>query len=383
MQPPPPPHVWATAPPYCYHGPPPSPPPQQQQQVAPEEEKGAGWGADGARSLWIGGLLPWMDEGYLSSCFSRSPEVTLLVSVPRCPCCYYLSESASGSNAYAIASRASNFLSLAVTHINHSLSLHQSINQYVFPQRFHPMQLVSVVIKRNKQTGQSEGFGFLNFADHVTADQILQSYNGQEMPNAGRDFKLNWVTTTAPETRVADDPDHAIYVGDLAYDVTDFMLHHVFKSRYPSVKSAKVIWDRVTGRSKGYGFVLFGDVNEHRQAMTEMNGAYCSTMPMRIRPAPDKKILSHNTQGTDSDYNPNNSRLFVGSLDPSVTDEDLKQAFNPYGDIVNVKVIVGKRCGFVEYSSRYLFCYHMVSKYCSVDCCTSQAADQISDICTL
>ncbi|KAG8081213.1 hypothetical protein GUJ93_ZPchr0007g5907 [Zizania palustris] len=286
MQPPPPPHVWATAPPYCYHGPPPSPPPQQQQQVAPEEEKGAGWGADGARSLWIGGLLPWMDEGYLSSCFSRSPE------------------------------------------------------------------LVSVVIKRNKQTGQSEGFGFLNFADHVTADQILQSYNGQEMPNAGRDFKLNWVTTTAPETRVADDPDHAIYVGDLAYDVTDFMLHHVFKSRYPSVKSAKVIWDRVTGRSKGYGFVLFGDVNEHRQAMTEMNGAYCSTMPMRIRPAPDKKILSHNTQGTDSDYNPNNSRLFVGSLDPSVTDEDLKQAFNPYGDIVNVKVIVGKRCGFVEYSSR-------------------------------
>jgi hypothetical protein len=38
-----------------------------------------------------------------------------------------------------------------------------------------------------------------------------------------------------------------------------------------------------------------------------------------------------------------------------VTGEDLKEAFSPYGDITDVKVIVGKRCGFVTYSSRYLF----------------------------
>jgi RNA recognition motif-containing protein len=150
------------------------------------------------------------------------------------------------------------------------------------------MQLMSVVIKRNKETRKSEGFGYLNFADHITADQVLHSYNGQRMPNADRDFRLNWVMHTAPEKPASAKPaedDHAIYVGGLAYDVTDFMLHNVFKNRYPSVTRATVIRDGFVGPSKGYGFVLFGDVNERRQAMTEMDGAYCSTRPMHIRAA--------------------------------------------------------------------------------------------------
>uniref|UniRef100_A0A0D9WUJ5 RRM domain-containing protein n=1 Tax=Leersia perrieri TaxID=77586 RepID=A0A0D9WUJ5_9ORYZ len=44
--------------------------------------------------------------------------------------------------------------------------------------------------------------------------------------------------------------------------------------------------------------------------------------------------------------------LFIGSLDPSVTDEDLMEAFGAYGELVNVKVITGKQVGFVKYSSR-------------------------------
>lgn len=173
------------------------------------------------------------------------------------------------------------------------------------------MQLLSLIIRRSKQTGQSEGFGFLNFADNTTTAQVLKSYNGQKMPNAVQDFKLNWATQQpAPEKlpdtdskldlatqqdapqRHADDnssSDHSIFVGDLAYDVTEYMLHHLFKTRYPSVKSAKIIFDRFTGRSKCYGFVQFGDVNEQTQALTEMNGAYCSTRPMRIGPVPNKK----------------------------------------------------------------------------------------------
>jgi RNA recognition motif-containing protein len=173
------------------------------------------------------------------------------------------------------------------------------------------MQLLSVVIRRSKQTGQSEGFGFLKFADHTAAARILKSYNGQKMPNTVRDFKLNWATQR-PSTEKLPDPDfkidpamqqdapqrhadndssseHSIFVGDLSYDVTEYMLHHLFKTRYPSVKSAKIIFDRFTGRSKCFGFVQFGDVNEQTQALTEMNGAYCSTRPMRIGPVPNKK----------------------------------------------------------------------------------------------
>ncbi|OEL26573.1 Polyadenylate-binding protein RBP45 [Dichanthelium oligosanthes] len=197
----------------------------------------------GTRKLWIGGLLHWMNEDYLYACFTWSPE------------------------------------------------------------------LLSLVIMRSKHTGQSEGFGFLNFADHTTATNILKSYNGQKMPNADRDFSLHWAAPQPPAPEKLPDQDsklerasqqdahtdgpaasdHAIFVGDLAFDVTEYMLHHLFKTRYPSVKSAKVIFDKLTGHSKGYGFVHFGDANEHVQAMAEMNGAYCSTRPMRIGPAPNKK----------------------------------------------------------------------------------------------
>ena len=49
----------------------------------------------------------------------------------------------------------------------------------------------------------------------------------------------------------------SLFVGDLAPDVTDIILQEYFRQFYPSVRSAKVITDAATGRSKGYGFVRF------------------------------------------------------------------------------------------------------------------------------
>uniref|UniRef100_A0ACD5UNE3 Uncharacterized protein n=1 Tax=Avena sativa TaxID=4498 RepID=A0ACD5UNE3_AVESA len=283
---PPSPQNWAKARPYQYRG--------VQQQAPPDAEDESDSGGFTRRSLRIGGLLDWMDEDYLQSCFYSSSE------------------------------------------------------------------LLSVVIKRDKETGQSEGFGFLNFTNHEIAELVLQSYHGQKMPNTDIDFTLRWVTWNTPEDQIED--VHAIYVGDLGLDVTDFMLHHLFKCRYPSVKSAKVAWDNCAGCSKGFGFVTFRDVNERRQAMNEMNGAYCSTRRMRVGPATHKVHFGPatnkddvRTQEADSDCNRNDKRgsqLFVGGLDLSVTDEDLKKTFSPYGEITDVKVIVGKKYGFVTYLSR-------------------------------
>ncbi|KAL0928654.1 hypothetical protein M5K25_000563 [Dendrobium thyrsiflorum] len=56
----------------------------------------------------------------------------------------------------------------------------------------------------------------------------------------------------------------------------------------PLLRGAKVVTDRATGRSKGYGFVKFRDLNEQPHAMTDMNGAFCSSRPMRIGPASNK-----------------------------------------------------------------------------------------------
>ncbi|KAJ0984921.1 hypothetical protein J5N97_003277 [Dioscorea zingiberensis] len=83
--------------------------------------------------------------------------------------------------------------------------------------------------------------------------------------------------------------DHFIFVGDLASVVTDTMLQETIASRYSSVKGAKVVIDANTGRLKGYGFVRFGDDEEKTQAMTGMNGVYCSGRPMRVGAATPRK----------------------------------------------------------------------------------------------
>jgi RNA recognition motif-containing protein len=78
-------------------------------------------------------------------------------------------------------------------------------------------------------------------------------------------------------------------------------LEEVFRASYPSVRGAKVVIDKLTGRPKGYGFVHFGDLNEQARAMTEMNGLMLSTRQMRIGPAANKKNMdgqqTHATNG--------------------------------------------------------------------------------------
>uniref|UniRef100_A0A1J3DQL0 Polyadenylate-binding protein RBP45A n=1 Tax=Noccaea caerulescens TaxID=107243 RepID=A0A1J3DQL0_NOCCA len=269
----------------------PSPGQQQQQYYGAGSQNP---GADGEiRSLWIGDLQPWMDEGYIMSIFAQSGEAQ------------------------------------------------------------------SAKVIRNKQTGQCEGYGFIEFANHAAAERVLQTYNGAQMPSCEQTFRLNWAQSGAGERRQAEGPDYTIFVGDLAPEVSDYMLTETFTNVYRSVKGAKVVTDRTTGRSKGYGFVRFSDESEQMRAMTEMNGQYCATRPMRIGPAANKQPLTmrpatyqDNQGGNPGESDPSNTTIFVGALDASVTDDELKSVFGQFGELVHVKIPPGKRCGFVQYTNR-------------------------------
>lgn len=149
---------------------------------------------------------------------------------------------------------------------------------------------------RNKQTGLPEGYGFIEYMTRAAAERVLQTYNGTLMPNSDQNFRLNWATLGPGERRQDEGPDYTIFVGDLAADVTDHTLQETFRAHYPSVKGAKIVIDRTTGRSKGYGFVRFADETEQLRAMNEMNGMYCSSRPMRIGPAANKKPIAATQQ---------------------------------------------------------------------------------------
>ena len=49
---------------------------------------------------------------------------------------------------------------------------------------------------------------------------------------------------------------------------------------------------------------------------------------------------------------PNNTTIFIGNLSPLVTEDDLRMTFLQFGDIMSVKIPIGKACGFVQFAVR-------------------------------
>eukprot|EP00890_Picochlorum_soloecismus_P004348 jgi/Picsp_1/4914/NSC_02278-R1_protein len=219
-------------------------------------------------------------------------------------------------------------------------------------------QLLSVKLIRNKATGLSEGYAFLEMKSHDAAEQVLQACNGRPIPGASdMVFRLNWAAYGVGKTSQPASDDHSLFVGDLAPDVSDLILQEYFRQFYPSVRSAKVITDVATGRSKGYGFVRFSAENERNLALTTMNGHFLSNRPIRVSLATAKKnaILAQQslmTQPHPSDLDPTNTTLFIGGLSSQVVEEQLRALFSQFGDIIYVKIPQGKGCGFVQFVLR-------------------------------
>ncbi|XP_077985409.1 RNA-binding protein 42-like isoform X1 [Glandiceps talaboti] len=79
-----------------------------------------------------------------------------------------------------------------------------------------------------------------------------------------------------------DNNDFRIFCGDLGNEVTDELLTRVF-SKFPSFTRAKVVRDKRTNKTKGFGFVSFKDPNDFIAAMREMNGRYVGNRPIKLR----------------------------------------------------------------------------------------------------
>jgi hypothetical protein len=87
------------------------------------------------------------------------------------------------------------------------------------------------------------------------------------------------------DTLLEWDPSHLrLFVGNLAGETTDESLLKAF-SRWKSVQKARVIRDKRTTKSKGYGFVSFSDADDFFQAAKEMHGKYIQSHPVVVKKA--------------------------------------------------------------------------------------------------
>ncbi|XP_010528758.1 PREDICTED: RNA-binding protein 42-like [Tarenaya hassleriana] len=86
--------------------------------------------------------------------------------------------------------------------------------------------------------------------------------------------------------------DYRLFCGDLGNEVNDDVLSKAF-SRYLSFNMARVIRDKRTSKTRGYGFVSFANPADLAAALKEMNGKYVGNRPIKLRKSTWKQRIDY------------------------------------------------------------------------------------------
>ncbi|KNA25037.1 hypothetical protein SOVF_010030 [Spinacia oleracea] len=158
-------------------------------------------------------------------------------------------------------------------------------------------QVKSIEIIYDKVTDRSRGFGFVTMGSVDEAKEAVRLFDGSqvggrtvranlpEVPRGG-ERKVMGPTIRNSNQSYVDTP-HKIYAGNLGWGVTTQGLREAFVNR-EGFLSAKVIYERASGRSRGFGFVTFSTVEAANSALTSMNGVELEGRPLRLNMASDR-----------------------------------------------------------------------------------------------
>ncbi|XP_065856640.1 29 kDa ribonucleoprotein A, chloroplastic [Euphorbia lathyris] len=148
------------------------------------------------------------------------------------------------------------------------------------------VEMVEVIY--DKVTGRSRGFGFVTMSSIEEVEAAAQQFNGYELD--GRSLRVN---SGPPPPRESSfprgggggggsfDSSNRLYVGNLSWGVDNLALENLF-SEQGKVVDAKVVYDRETGRSRGFGFVTYNSAEEVESAIESLNGAELDGRAIRV-----------------------------------------------------------------------------------------------------
>ncbi len=75
--------------------------------------------------------------------------------------------------------------------------------------------------------------------------------------------------------------DYRIFCGNLGNEVTDEVLSSSFR-KYATFQRARIVRDKRTGKTKGFGFVSISGIDDYIRAMKEMDGKYVGNRPIKL-----------------------------------------------------------------------------------------------------
>ena len=160
------------------------------------------------------------------------------------------------------------------------------------------VEMVEVIY--DKLTGRSRGFGFVTMSTVEEVEEAVEQFNGyvldgrtlkvnsgpppprdQSSPRGFREQSSRGGFRQQSSTRGPSGGDNRVYVGNLSWNVDDSALANLFNEQ-GNVLGARVIYDRESGRSRGFGFVTYGSTEEVDKAVSNLDGTDLDGRQIRV-----------------------------------------------------------------------------------------------------
>jgi polyadenylate-binding protein len=188
-------------------------------------------------------------------------------------------------------------------------------------------EIASVFINKDDE-GKSKGFGFVNFADHESAEKALEALNGKNLAdpdNEGettelyvskgqkkseRTREIKAKVDALQQEKLAKFNGMNLFVKNLDDTITEEILRESF-DKFGTITSAKIVRDeQLPGNpSKGFGYVCYSSPEEATRAVTELNGKILRTKPITVALHQSKEQRRAHLAAT---YQPRNMRGYPG-----------------------------------------------------------------------
>ncbi|XP_072937918.1 poly(U)-binding-splicing factor half pint isoform X2 [Epargyreus clarus] len=147
-----------------------------------------------------------------------------------------------------------------------------------------------------------------------------------------------------------------VYVGSISFELKEDTIRQAFLPFGP-IKSINMSWDPVTQKHKGFAFVEYEIPEAAQLSLEQMNGVMLGGRNIKVvgRPSnmPQAQAVIDEIQEEAKQYN----RIYVASIHPELTEDDIKNVFEAFGPITYCKLAYGasahkhKGYGFIEYAT--------------------------------
>ncbi|KAK3019096.1 hypothetical protein RJ639_004965 [Escallonia herrerae] len=128
-----------------------------------------------------------------------------------------------------------------------------------------------------------------------------------------------------------------LYFGNLPYHCDSAQLAGIIQD-YASPELVEVLYNRDTGRSRGFAFVTMSNIEDCQAVIQNLDGSQYGGRTLRVN-------FSDKPRAKEPLYPETEYKLFVGNLAWSVTAESLTQAFQEYGNVVGARVLYDGETG--------------------------------------